>query len=382
MYISMNSMRSTVMTWRCMIQSWLCVRNVYKYEQHAFNCAWSIYHALNCACARFKSHDKQWRTFRCTELWCIHTTMLLSQRRSRSRNSGSWLLSQKTWRWWRDECPKLGEYAAPTKQWIAEDSEVRNNQWWRLRKQRSGQRQAGNTFNDLITKVSGQLGFRQSLTTPHLHYNAEEEIGIEVHMVDAHGYGDVSRLPGFHKKLQKLLKIRHFATVDLNIDAVHWGGSWQLWSCLQQWKLAVSHGWCNLSGTFGACVGVGQTYGKMLDLADDLSIDVVHLDGSWQSWSCLQQWRLQHLMAGATSRAHLGHASLLGFKRVQRFCANPRTSLILHFSYHHGKNRLLSVSMLVPRVVVLILPMKSRAIQILYISQNCQSGSVFGRWIP
>ena len=41
----------------------------------------------------------------------------------------------------------------------------------------------------------------------HLHYNAEEEIGIEVHMVDAHGYGDVSRLPGFHKKLQKLLKI-------------------------------------------------------------------------------------------------------------------------------------------------------------------------------
>ena len=102
---------------------------------------------------------------------------------------------------------QLGEYAAPTKQWIAEDSEVRNNQWWRLRKQRSGQRQAGNTFNDLITKVSGQLGFRQSLTTPHLHYNAEEEIGIEVHMVDAHGYGDVSRLPGFHKILQKLLKI-------------------------------------------------------------------------------------------------------------------------------------------------------------------------------
>ena len=76
------------------------------------------------------------------------------------------------------------------------------NIWWKLQDQLPGRRQAGQRWFDHFTSAFvDKLGFVRCVSAPQFFLNPERQVGMEVHMDDAHGFGPDPQVQKFKEDL-------------------------------------------------------------------------------------------------------------------------------------------------------------------------------------
>ena len=76
------------------------------------------------------------------------------------------------------------------------------NIWWKLEEQLPGRRQAGPRWVDHFTSVLVEkLGFTRCVSAPQVFWNPNRRVGMEVQMVDVHGFGPDPQVEKFKEDL-------------------------------------------------------------------------------------------------------------------------------------------------------------------------------------